>query len=119
MSIIPAREACVFWTPGGEIAVAQAGGPDLYRHLQKSDGACWGWWQEARPDELYFRLLQLINRLVIQHKVDPDKVHTAFLVVPEYRAMLPYDHVDALTESEESLLENPIPDFGPGSPRLS
>ena len=118
MEIIPAREACVFWNPGGDVAVARAGGPDNYGHLQKSDGACWAHWQEATAEGLYFRLAQLLNRLIIVHKVDPVLVHNAFLAVPEYRVMLPYDHPDALTDEEAALLEDPLPDFGSGSPML-
>ena len=111
MASIPAREACVFWNPGEDLAIGRVGGPDIYDRFFKSGGACYSAWRKLGPEELYFRLLQLVCELVISERVPLEKVHAAFCVVPEYRLVLPADHRDALKEKEMHLVKGPHPKF--------
>lgn len=111
MEHIPARQACIYWTPNGDVEVDRVRSGNRHSHLQKSGGACWGFWQEASPEELYFRLLQQICDLMISQGIEPARVHEAFRVVPEYRVTLPHDHPDSLSDDEASLLEQPLPKF--------
>lgn len=111
---IPAREARIFWDRQGEVGIARLGDTKKFAHLRKSGGACWGFWQQASPEELYFRLLQQVAHLIISEGIEPAKVHKAFLVVPEYRLTLPADHPDALKDDELDLVEGPHPQFSSG-----
>ena len=109
MDHIPARQACIYWNRNGDVEVHHTGSDADPRHLDKSGGACWAFWQEATPEELYFRLAQQICTLMTCENVSPAKVHAAFLVVPEYRLMLPRDHPDSLSDDEITLVEGPLP----------
>jgi hypothetical protein len=114
MEHIPAREARIFWTPNGDVEVHRVGSGIHPRHHRSSGGACWGFWQEASPEELYYRLLQQVCHLIINHGIEPAKVHEAFKVVPEYRLAWPPDHPDFLSEDEGDAVERPLPKFSPG-----
>ena len=113
-----ARKAAIYWTKNGDVVVdhfvEEPGGGDTHKEHSKSGGACWAFWQQASPEELYFRLLQQICKLMTCEGIEPAKVHEAFKVVPEYRLILPRDHPDSLKDDEEHLLTDPLPKFSSG-----
>jgi hypothetical protein len=112
---IPARRAAIFWNSDGDIAIADIeGDTSKFKHLIKSGGACWGFWREASPEELYFRMLQQVSNLMTCEGVAPAKVHEAFCSIPEYRATLPRDHRDALQDDDLALVADPLPEFSRG-----
>ncbi len=114
MTHIPAREARIFWSDNGDVEIHRVGSGYDPKHLPKSGGACWAFWKEAGPEELYFRMLQQVCHLILDHGIAPAKVHNAFKVVPEYRATLAPHHPDCLTDDETDLVEQPLPKFSSG-----
>lgn len=97
MREVPLREARILWEPGGDVAIV-GDGEDARRYdrLSNSGGACHLFWRKCNTEELYFRMLQTIWGLVNKDKIDHRKVHEAFLVVPEYRAILSPDQDEYL-----------------------
>ena len=62
--------------------------PEMHQ-LASSGGAAYMFWQDASPDEIYFRLMQRFASIVRDDGIPADVVHKAFLVIPEYVATLP------------------------------
>lgn len=106
---IPARKARIQWNDNGDVLVDEIG-DDSHPELTKSGGAVWAFWKKATPEGLYFRLLQQAHMLTVEHGIDPQKVHDAFKVIPEYRSIM------GPSDEEEPPVELPVPDFGEGYP---
>lgn len=113
---IPCRRARIFWNTRGDVLVAEIGDGKDYMEYAKSAGACFGFWQETETDEMFFRLAQQVANLAIVEGVEPAKIHEAFRVIPEYRAILPKDHIDSLQDDEADLLDISGSNFSRGYP---
>jgi len=89
---IPLSEAMLCWSTGGPVRVVEH--PD-YRGLsddyEKSVGACFAYWRGLSPEKMKLQLLIEAWHLAAFYDVPVRDIHTALLVIPEYRSMLADD----------------------------
>ena len=97
---IPLRDVQVIWDYHGDdveappVRVVDMGQGRDDRDYFASWGACNADFNEAGDDGRLLMLFVQFHQLVtLEPRIDPEAVHEAFLVIPEYRAALPVDLV--------------------------
>ncbi len=92
MADVPLKHAMVCWNPETD-QVAIVRHPDIggvSDRFQSTDGACcFDMWRDSKQQMKW--LLQIFNMIVVRDRVDPQAAHKAFLVIPEYRQIIPVD----------------------------
>lgn len=100
MTDIPIKDAMIAWTPVSD--EIPAGRITVLRNSDRSteaarsgflllDGACFKVWQDAEPAVQLSMLLDITWKLVLWDRLNPDVVHAALSVIPEYRDIVPPD----------------------------
>lgn len=93
---VPLARAMILWNPDTKelapVRVVDHPGGDDPRY-KSSYGACNAEWQRADDVGRLLRLFTRFQELTALHGIDPQAVHEAFWVVPEYRHATAYNFV--------------------------
>ena len=79
-----------FWVPGRVMVIPwpdEMGNFGKYK-VSNSVGACFTEWRNSTTEEAQLKLLAEAWHIVCRDGVDPENMHNALLVIPEYRDLL-------------------------------
>lgn len=91
MEDVKIEKAMLLYNCGGEAVVIDHPGRGRRRDLKRSVGACFSEWSKMSKAQRLQQLYFCAWSAVVRDGVDPQVMHKALLVIPEYRQSIAID----------------------------